>query len=121
MSFLTLLLRMPMVSSLKPHSLARILILWLPLCKFSLFQRKCDCQKSNANSNLVDHEHAPEYFTINVDGNKNLLAAAASVGTVKAYVYTSSGPIIAGSGGSYDHADETHPTLAVIRKGDPYQ
>lgn len=39
---------------------------------------------------------------------------------MKAYVYTSSGPIIAGTGGSYDHADETHPTLAVIRKGDPY-
>jgi sterol-4alpha-carboxylate 3-dehydrogenase (decarboxylating) len=42
------------------------------------------------------------------------------VGTVKAYVYTSSGPIIAGSGGAYDHADETYPTLAMIRKGDPY-
>jgi sterol-4alpha-carboxylate 3-dehydrogenase (decarboxylating) len=78
-------------------------------------------EKENANFPTVDHEHAPEYFTINVDGNKNLLAAAAAVGTVKAYVYTSSGPIIAGSGGSYDHADETHPTLAVIRKGDPYQ
>jgi sterol-4alpha-carboxylate 3-dehydrogenase (decarboxylating) len=68
----------------------------------------------------IDHEQAPDYFYVNVDGNKNLLAAAAAVGTVKAYVYTSSGPIIAGSGGSYDHADETYPTLAVIRKGDPY-
>ncbi|KAG0645588.1 Sterol-4-alpha-carboxylate 3-decarboxylating [Hyphodiscus hymeniophilus] len=68
----------------------------------------------------VDHEHAPEYFTINIDGNQNLLVAAAAVGTVKAYVYTSSAPIIAGSGGSYDHADESHPTLAVIQKGDPY-
>jgi sterol-4alpha-carboxylate 3-dehydrogenase (decarboxylating) len=37
-------------------------------------------------------------------------------------VYTSSGPIIAGTGGAYDHADENYPTLAVpvIRKGDPY-
>lgn len=68
----------------------------------------------------IDHEQAPDYFLVNVDGNKNLLAAAAAVGTVKAYVYTSSGPIIAGSGAGYDHADETYPTLAVIRKGDPY-
>jgi sterol-4alpha-carboxylate 3-dehydrogenase (decarboxylating) len=42
------------------------------------------------------------------------------VGTVQAYVYTSSGPIIAGSGAAYDHADETCPTLAIIKKGDPY-
>jgi len=55
-----------------------------------------------------------------VDGNKNLLKAAVDVGTVQAYVYTSSGPIIAGSGAAYDHADETCPTLAIIRKGDPY-
>jgi sterol-4alpha-carboxylate 3-dehydrogenase (decarboxylating) len=68
----------------------------------------------------IDHVQAPSYFFVNVDGNKNLLAAAAAVGTVKAYIYTSSGPIIAGSGGAYDHADETYPTLAVIRKGDPY-
>jgi sterol-4alpha-carboxylate 3-dehydrogenase (decarboxylating) len=68
----------------------------------------------------IDHEQAPDYIFVNVDGNKNLLAAAAAVGTVKAFVYTSSGPIIAGSGGAYDHADETYPTLAVIRKGDPY-
>lgn len=68
----------------------------------------------------IDHEHAPEYFTVNVDGNKHLLSAAKAVGTVKAYVYTSSGPIIAGGGAAYDHADETHPTLATIRKGDPY-
>ncbi|KAL9114713.1 MAG: hypothetical protein Q9227_001391 [Pyrenula ochraceoflavens] len=67
----------------------------------------------------IDHEHAPEYFTVNVDGNRNLLAAAKAVG-VKAYVYTSSGPIIAGGGAAYDHADETHPTLATIKKGDPY-
>jgi sterol-4alpha-carboxylate 3-dehydrogenase (decarboxylating) len=69
-----------------------------------------------------DHEHVPEIFKVNIDGNQNLLDAAAQVGTVKAYVYTSSGPIIAGSGGGYDHADEHHPTLAVpaIRKGDPY-
>lgn len=68
----------------------------------------------------IDHEHAPEYFTVNVDGNKNLLSAAAAIGTVRAYVYTSSGPIIAGSGASYDHADETHPTLATLQRGDPY-
>lgn len=68
----------------------------------------------------IDHEQAPDYFLVNVDGNKNVLAAAAAAGTVKAYAYTSSGPIIAGSGAGYDHADESHPTLAVIRKGDPY-
>lgn len=41
---------------------------------------------------------------------------------MKAFVYTSSGPIIAGSGGGYDHADESHPTLVVpqLKKGDPY-
>ena len=68
----------------------------------------------------ADHEHAPEYFTVNVDGNNNLIAAAKAAGTVKAYVYTSSGPIIAGGGAAYDHADETHPTLGTIKKGDPY-
>jgi sterol-4alpha-carboxylate 3-dehydrogenase (decarboxylating) len=70
----------------------------------------------------IDHVNAYENFTVNVDGNRNLLAAMAKVGTVQAYVYTSSGPIIAGSGGDYDHATETHPTLAypVVRKGDPY-
>lgn len=68
----------------------------------------------------IDHEHAGENFRVNVDGNRCLLEAAGEVGTVKAFVYTSSGPIIAGMGGAYDHADETHPTLAVSGKGDPY-
>ncbi|KAH0536020.1 hypothetical protein FGG08_007087 [Glutinoglossum americanum] len=68
----------------------------------------------------IDHEHAPDYFTVNVDGNRNLLSAAVATGTVKAYVYTSSGPIIAGDGAAYDHADETYPTLATLQKGDPY-
>ncbi|CAG8960443.1 hypothetical protein HYFRA_00008162 [Hymenoscyphus fraxineus] len=68
----------------------------------------------------IDHEHAGDNFRVNVDGNQCLLDAAAQVGTVKAFVYTSSAPIIAGTGGAYDHADETHPTLAVTKKGDPY-
>lgn len=70
----------------------------------------------------IDHSRVPETFRVNVQGNENLLAVAAEIGTVKAFVYTSSGPIIAGTGGAYDHADETYPTLAVpvIRKGDPY-
>ena len=68
----------------------------------------------------VDHEHAPENFRVNVDGTTNLLQVAGEIGTVEAFVYTSSGPIIAGSGGAYDHADESVPTLATIRKGDPY-
>lgn len=68
----------------------------------------------------VDHATASQNFTVAIDGNKNLLAAARSVGSVRAYVYTSSGPIIAGAGGSYDHADETVPTLAVTKQGDPY-
>jgi sterol-4alpha-carboxylate 3-dehydrogenase (decarboxylating) len=70
----------------------------------------------------IDHSSVPEIFRVNIDGNQNLLAVAAEVGTVKAFVYTSSGPIIASTGGGYDHADETYPTLAapVIRKGDPY-
>ncbi|PVH81406.1 putative sterol-4-alpha-carboxylate 3-dehydrogenase, decarboxylating [Cadophora sp. DSE1049] len=69
-----------------------------------------------------DHEHVPDIFKVNINGNQNLLEAAVETGTIQAYVYTSSGPIIAGSGGGYDHADETAPTLAVpaIRKGDPY-
>jgi sterol-4alpha-carboxylate 3-dehydrogenase (decarboxylating) len=63
-----------------------------------------------------------KYVLIRRLGNQNLLEVAAEVGTVKAFVYTSSGPIIAGNGGAYDHADENYPTLAVpvIRKGDPY-
>jgi sterol-4alpha-carboxylate 3-dehydrogenase (decarboxylating) len=68
----------------------------------------------------LDYEFAPANFTVNVDGNKNLLEAAYSVGTVRAYIYTSSGPIIAGGGAAYDHADETYPTLATTKKGDPY-
>jgi sterol-4alpha-carboxylate 3-dehydrogenase (decarboxylating) len=68
----------------------------------------------------IDHEHAIENFRVNVDGNQSLLDEAVNVGTVKAFVYTSSGPIIAGKGGAYDHADETFPTLAGSRKGDPY-
>ncbi|KAI9172703.1 NAD(P)-binding protein [Paramyrothecium foliicola] len=68
----------------------------------------------------VDHVHAPEYHTVNVNGNENLLAASKEQGLAKAYIYTSSGPIIAGTGGAYDQADETHPTLATMKKGDPY-
>ena len=68
----------------------------------------------------IDHEHVLDNFYVNVDGNRNLLEAAAEVGTVKAFVYTSSGPIVASRGGGYDHANETKETLAVTRKGDPY-
>jgi sterol-4alpha-carboxylate 3-dehydrogenase (decarboxylating) len=70
----------------------------------------------------IDHSLVPQTFSVNIEGNQNLLEVAAEIGTVKAYVYTSSGPIIAGTGGAYDHADENYPTLAVpvIRKGDPY-
>ncbi|KAK3937972.1 NAD(P)-binding protein [Diplogelasinospora grovesii] len=91
-----------------------------------------DCFISEAKPNVVintaspvayiDHEHAPDYEKVNVDGNENLLAACKALGTVKAYIYTSSGPIIAGSGGAYDQADETYPTLASMcgGGGDPY-
>ena len=71
----------------------------------------------------IDHVHAPEYERVNVLGNENLLRAAASTPSVKAYIYTSSGPIIAGSGGAYSQADETYPTLASLpfsKKHDPY-
>ncbi|KAM7193438.1 putative sterol-4-alpha-carboxylate 3-dehydrogenase, decarboxylating [Rhypophila sp. PSN 637] len=71
----------------------------------------------------LDHLHAPDYEKVNVQGNQNLLSSSASIGTVKAYIYTSSAPIIAGSGGSYNQADETHPTLADLppsRHHDPY-
>ena len=70
----------------------------------------------------IDHSLVAQTFAVNIDGNQNLLQVAAEVETVQAFVYTSSGPIIAGTGGSYDHADEYYPTLAVpiVRKGDPY-
>jgi len=71
----------------------------------------------------IDHVHAHEYEQVNVLGNENLLRATRAQGTVKAYIYTSSGPIIAGAGGAYDQADETFPTLAVTAKngvGDAY-
>jgi hypothetical protein len=68
----------------------------------------------------IDHEHAIDNFTVNVNGTQSLLDEAVNVGTVKAFVYTSSGPIIGGRGGAYDHADETFPTLAGSRTGDPY-
>jgi sterol-4alpha-carboxylate 3-dehydrogenase (decarboxylating) len=70
----------------------------------------------------IDHCLVAATFKVNIDGNQNLLEVAAEVGTVRAFVYTSSGPIIAGSGAGYDHADESYPTLAVpvVRQGDPY-
>ncbi|KAK0707909.1 hypothetical protein B0H67DRAFT_495605 [Lasiosphaeris hirsuta] len=73
----------------------------------------------------IDHVHAPDYERVNVGGNDNLLRAARDIGSVKAYVYTSSGPIIAGAGGAYNQADETYPTLAqqgpkAQKHGDPY-
>ena len=67
-----------------------------------------------------DYQYSAKNFTVNVDGNRNLLSAARAIASVRAYVYTSSGPIIAGDGVGYDHADETVPTLAITRKGDPY-
>lgn len=68
----------------------------------------------------LDYEHAPQNFKVNVDGNRHLISCAMAIGTVRAFVYTSSAPIVAGGGGEYDHADESWPTLAVLRKGDPY-
>jgi sterol-4alpha-carboxylate 3-dehydrogenase (decarboxylating) len=69
----------------------------------------------------VDHEHALDNFYVNVDGNRYLLDAAADVGSVKAFVYTSSAPIIASRGDGYDHADESVETLATKQNsGDPY-
>ena len=68
----------------------------------------------------IDHEHAPEYERVNVGGNATLIAAARAAGTVRAYVYTSSGPIIAAAGGAYAGADESYPTLATLKGGDPY-
>jgi sterol-4alpha-carboxylate 3-dehydrogenase (decarboxylating) len=65
----------------------------------------------------IDHVHAPDYEKVNVGGNRNLLAASKAVGTVQAYVYTSSGPIIAGAGGAYSQADESYPTLATLKTG----
>lgn len=67
-----------------------------------------------------DHLWDEKYFSVNLDGCKNLVAGFKAVDTVKGFVYTSSAPIIAGSGGSYSRADETYPTLAVHQKGDPY-
>ncbi|KAK0649909.1 sterol-4-alpha-carboxylate 3-dehydrogenase [Cercophora newfieldiana] len=71
----------------------------------------------------IDHIHAHEYEDVNVDGNRILLRAANVQKGVKAYIYTSSGPIIAGAGGAYEQADETRPTLAETAKngaGDAY-
>lgn len=90
----------------------------------------------------IDHVHAPDYERkptslpqsdknstdktkgVNVNGNAHLLAGS-RLASVKAYIYTSSGPIIAGSGGAYAQADESHPTLAQLSpgaqaSGDPY-
>ncbi|KAK3312067.1 hypothetical protein B0H66DRAFT_457766, partial [Apodospora peruviana] len=70
----------------------------------------------------IDHVHAPEYEKVNVRGNENLLRACKSQ-CVKAYIYTSSGPIVAGSGGAYAQADENYPTIASMtgsKVHDPY-
>lgn len=99
-------------------------------------QADVDCFIAEFNPNVVintaspvaytDHIHTPDYEKVNVGGNANLLAACKSAKSpVRAYVYTSSGPIIAGSGGAYTLADETHPTLAYLKPGesgksDPY-
>lgn len=68
----------------------------------------------------VDHEHKADYLKVSVDGTANVLACASKISSVKAFVYTSSAPIIAGGGSAYHRADETTPTLNITRKGDPY-
>ena len=55
-----------------------------------------------------------------VTGSQNLLDAAAAVGSVKAFVYTSSAPIIAGPGAKYTFERETYATIANAKNGDPY-
>ena len=68
----------------------------------------------------LDYKHTLQNFKVNVDGNRHLISCAIAIGTVRAFIYTSSAPIVAGGGGEYDHADKSWPTLAVLRKGDPY-
>ena len=51
------------------------------------------------------------YYKVNVEGTKNLLDCAASIGTVKAFVYTSSASVVHDSVSDLIDADENYPVL----------
>ncbi|KAI4126638.1 MAG: hypothetical protein LQ341_006860, partial [Variospora aurantia] len=51
------------------------------------------------------------FYAVNVEGTRNLLECARSVGTVKAFVYTSSASVVHDSVSNLVNADETFPLL----------
>lgn len=60
------------------------------------------------------------YRKVNVDGTRNLLACAAHVGGVKAFVYTSSASVIHDGVSDLVMADETYPILEPPRQTEYY-
>ena len=62
----------------------------------------------------------PLYTKVNIDGTRNLVERAAEVGTVKAFVYTSSASIIHDTVNDLINADERWPVLRAPQQREYY-
>ena len=62
----------------------------------------------------------PVYERVNVRGTRNLLDSCQKVGTVKAYIYTSTGCVVYDGYGNLNMVDETAPVLYNPEQKDPY-
>ena len=60
------------------------------------------------------------YLRVNVDGTKNLLQAAKAVGTVKAFVYTSSASVVHEGMSDLVDADDSTPVVLLPRQKSTY-
>lgn len=60
------------------------------------------------------------YYKVNVEGTKNLLDCAANVGTVKAFVYTSSASVVHDHVSDLINADERFPVLHAPTQSEYY-
>ena len=62
----------------------------------------------------------PFYLRVNVDGTKNLLQAAKAVGTVKAFVYTSSASVVHDGTSDLLDADDSTPVVLLPKQKSTY-
>lgn len=62
----------------------------------------------------------PFYLRVNVDGTKNLLQAAKAVGTVKAFIYTSSASVVHDGMSDLLDADDSTPVVLLPKQKSTY-
>lgn len=62
----------------------------------------------------------PFYLKVNVDGTKNLLKAAQAVGTVKAFIYTSSASVVHDGTSDLLNADDSAPVVLLPKQKSTY-